>query len=551
MDAAGSVPLQLMLQGFWSSANPLLLALRIAEATAIAVTGCGIFFTIVWVARRRRIRTPIDRLAPHPKVDASVSSFRYVADAMPQIVWTASADGALDYCNARWYEYTGMTSAQSLGWGWGPVLHPDDLANCVQVWQHAVEIGTPYDIEYRLKRAGDGAYRWHLGRALPFRDESGSIVRWFGTCTDIDDQKRTSEAAGRLTEQLRLNATLEADLTARKRAEAALQASEQRFRQIEEFTPIGLALVALDGSFLRVNPALCALIGYTCAELVSMTFLLLTHADDLAANLAFMQRTLAGEIANYDMEKRYLHKNGDIVWVRLSACLVRDDAGAPSYFIAQIQDIRARKAVENELRCAQAFTLAAMDAKSRFLATMSHEIRTPMNGIIGMAELLSESSLGVEQRRYVEIVRDSGRSLLRVLNDILDYSKIEAGKFELESVGFSVANQLESVISLLKPQFDANGVRLSTQVDVELPPILEGDPTRLRQIIVNLVGNALKFTPAGGSVRVVVATLPAAVAATQIMVRFAVVDTGVGVAPEVRDRLFRPFSQVDTSTTRK
>jgi two-component system sensor histidine kinase/response regulator len=475
---------------------------------------------------------------------------RFLAEAMPQIVWTATPDGAVDYFNEHWLEYTGLTFDQTQGWGWASVLHPDDLANCVNVWTHAVQSGTPYEIEYRLKRASDGAYRWHLGRALPFRDASGSIIKWFGICTDIDDQKRASEAAGRLTEQLRLNASLGADLTARKRAEAALVVSEQRFREVEEHAPIGLALVALDGPFIRVNPALCALTGYHRAELLSMTFGMLTHPDDRDADLAFVKRALSGEIATYEMEKRYVHKDGGIVWVLLNACLVRDDTGSPSYFLTQIQDISARKAVQEELRSAQLAALAATDAKSRFLATMSHEIRTPMNGIIGMTELLSLSQLSDEQHGYVEIVRNCGRSLLRVLNDILDYSKIEAGKLELECVGFDVSSQVESVVSLIKPQFNAKGVSVSVQIDPDLPSILAGDPSRVRQVLMNLVGNALKFTPAGGSVRVVVG-MDSGSSPTMVAVRIAVIDNGVGVAPEARDQLFVPFSQVDSSTTRK
>lgn len=496
------------------------------------------------------VRLQLDLSLGHEALDESERRYVSLAEAMPQIVWTATPEGALDYYNARWYDYSGMTFGQTRGWGWAAVLHPDDVANCVKVWTYALTSGTPFEVEYRFKRASDGAYRWHLGRALPVRDADGSIMKWFGTCTDIDDQKRASEAVGRLTEQLRLNSILERDLAGRKRAEAALQASDELFRQVEDHAPSGLALVALDGSFIRVNPTLCALLGYSRAELLSMTFQVLTHPDDLETDLAHLEQTLKGTIAEYAMEKRYFHKDGSLVWVLLSVSLVRDDARAPSYFIAQILDIGARKAAEAAADRAQAAVLVAMDAKSRFLAAMSHEIRTPMNGIIGMAELLSLSQLSEEQRECVKIVCDSGRSLLRVLNDILDYSKIEAGKLELEITNFELSSQIASLVSLLAPQFTTNGVSMSTQIDPGLPPTVEGDPSRLRQILINLVGNALKFTPHGGTVRLVVAAEPMG-QGTAIPVRFAVVDSGVGIAPELQDRLFKPFSQVDGSTTRK
>lgn len=347
--------------------------------------------------------------------------YRSLAEALPQLVWTAEADGSLDYGNRRWVEYTGMEYEKMLGWAWTSVLHPDDVANCMAVWRRALEANSPYEVEYRLRRA-DGMYRWHIGRAQPIYNGSHSIIRWFGTCTDIDDQKRASEAAGRLDEQMRLNALLKDDIAARERAEAAL-------------------------------------------------------------------------------------------------------------------------------RGAQTAALAATEAKSRFLAMMSHEIRTPMNGIIGMAELLSLSTLTDEQSDCVRVVRDSGRSLLRVLNDILDYSKIEAGKLSFTASDFDLLGQLRSVASLLGPQFTTKNVSLSMDVDDAVPPILKGDPGRLRQILVNLVANALKFTMAGGNVRVMVISESAV--AESVTLRFAVIDTGLGIEPAVQDRLFQPFSQIDGSTTRE
>ncbi|HYJ45452.1 MAG TPA: PAS domain S-box protein, partial [Pyrinomonadaceae bacterium] len=124
----------------------------------------------------------------------SEERYRYLADAMPQIVWTARADGHVDYYNQRWFEYTGLTIEETQGWGWQRVLHPDDLQPCLRRWARAVETGEDYEIEYRFRRASDGAYRWHLGRAVPARDEDGAILKWFGTCTDIDDHKRAEEA---------------------------------------------------------------------------------------------------------------------------------------------------------------------------------------------------------------------------------------------------------------------------------------------------------------------------------------------------------------------
>ena len=357
------------------------------------------------------------------------------------------------------------------------------------------------------------------------------------------------EQLGLYREQVSLTAQLRQDLIGRLRAEAALRASDERYRQIEEHTPIGLAIVALDGVLTRVNPALCDLLGYTADELLSLGGETLTHPDDIADDRTNIRRLIDGTLLIYETEKRYVHRDGHLVWAQLNASIVRDEAGAPDYIIAQIQEIGARKAAEEAIESAQRLALAATDAKSRFLATMSHEIRTPMNGIIGMTELLSLSSLDEEQTEYVRIVRDSGRSLLRVLNDILDYSKIEAGKFELELTSFNLESQIASVMSLLGPQFIAKHVELTRCIEPDVPCTLTGDPGRIRQILVNLIGNALKFTPAGGSVHIVVAAGERTNG--NVPIRCSIVDTGVGIAPEVRHRLFQPFSQVDGSTTRK
>ncbi len=212
---------------------------------------------------------------------------------------------------------------------------------------------------------------------------------------------------------------------------------------------------------------------------------------------------------------------------------------------AAVELLGAKRLAEEASHAAR----VATRVKSQFLATMSHEIRTPMNGLIGMAELLSLTRLDAEQRQYIEVVQDSGQSLLRLLNDILDFSKIEAGKLDLERVDFNLRSQLDAVVSTLKGAFAAKGVLITTSVASSVPASLIGDPYRVRQILMNLFGNALKFTPRGGSVRASITVEPAE--SDIVNVHCTVVDTGVGIAPDVQDRLFEPFRQADDSTTRK
>lgn len=549
------------LMGIWSIWHPAVWVEGELKAVTAALSLAAAAVLLSLLPKLLSLRTPgelqpfDEKLAEEnaSRLEALVASERQyenLAAAMPLIVWTAGADGSIDFYNRSWFAYTGLTPETSAASSWRSVVHPHDFGNLRETWKRSVRDGSPFEVEARLRRAVDGAYRWHLCRATPSREAAGTIDKWFGSCSDIDERKTALDAAAGYADTVHEKERLERDMAARRHAEAALRASEELFRKVEEYAPIGLALVSLDGYFLRVNPALCALTGYASAELRSRTIQEITHPEDRAADLALVERALAGEIAHFELQNRYIFKDGNIVWVQVHCSLVRDGAGErPSYFIRQTQDITEWKNAEVAIEAARGEALAAASAKARFLATMSHEIRTPMNGIIGVTELLSLSPLSAEQNEYVRIVHDSGRSLLRVLNDILDYSKIEAGKLELECVDFDVRAQLGSIVSLLGPQFATKRVMLASEIAPDVPLALRGDPGRIRQVLMNLMGNALKFTPPGGEVRVIVARVPQAGKAVPI--RFTIVDTGPGITAEGRARLFQPFSQVDESTTRK
>jgi PAS domain S-box-containing protein len=324
---------------------------------------------------------------------ASEQRYRFLAESIPQMVWTARPDGALDYYNQRWSDYTGMTSEQTQSEGWKPILHPDDYQRTGEVWDRSIATGSVFSIEYRLKRANDQMYRWHLGRAVPFRDENNTIVKWFGTCTDIDDQKR-------------------------------------------------------------------------------------------------LQMELA----------------------------------------------EAKQAAE-----------AAAQAKTNFLANISHEIRTPINGIIGTTGLLLDTPLTPEQREYADILYNSGESLLSVVNDLLDLSKIEAGKLSLETHDMDLSRTLESALLLFGEKAHLKKLELATIIDPDLPLLLRGDAARLRQVLINLIGNAIKYTDHG---EVVVRLRRAGEEGADLRVRIEVQDTGIGLSDKQLKSLFQPFYQADSSASR-
>jgi PAS domain S-box-containing protein len=343
-----------------------------------------------------------------------------------------------------------------------------------------------------------------------------------------------------------------AELTARnaelQQVTERLRESKERFHSAFEHAGIGMGLVAPDGRWLQVNRALCDIVGYSEAELLATDFQSLTHPDDLEADLAQMRLALAGEIRCYQMEKRYLHKNGDVRWILLNVSLVRDAQGAPVSFVSQIQDITEARGAQEALRAAKSEAESANRAKSEFLANMSHEIRTPMNGIIGMTELALDTDLNAQQREFLGIVKASAESLLSIINDILDFSKIEAGKLELDPHDFDLRDSLVDMLRPLALRAHGQSLELACDVRPEVPDSLIGDLGRLRQVLVNLVSNAVKFTHQG---EIVVRVELQEQVGAQVFLHVAVTDTGIGIAPDRLQAVFAPFVQADGSMTRK
>jgi PAS domain S-box-containing protein len=338
------------------------------------------------------------------------------------------------------------------------------------------------------------------------------------------------------------------DVSARKRTEEALRLQEERFRTAFDYAPIGIALVAPEGRWLRVNRSLCEILGYSESELLTTDFQTITHPDDLDDDLGQVREMLAGTIKTYQMEKRFFHKQGHVVHSLLSVSLVRGAEAEPLYFISQIQDVSRRKKAEAELQRAKANAEAANQAKSEFLANMSHEIRTPMNGIIGMAELALDTELSDEQREHIGSVKASAEALLAIVNDVLDFSKIEAGKLELDPVPFSLRDSVGDLLKPLALRAHKKGLKLAYLIQPDAPDALHADLGRLRQIIINLVSNAIKFTERG---HVVVNVEAEDLADDELCLHLSVRDTGIGIPSEKQAAIFAPFEQADNSMTRR
>ncbi len=419
------------------------------------------------------------------------------------------------------------------------LIHPEDeprLQRAIQTYLSG-EAGE-FEVEHR-NRHKDGSYRWLLTRGVAVRDSAGRPVRFSGSSVDITDLKRAQEA---------------------------LRQSEERFRGTFENAAVGIAHLDAQGYCLRVNEKLADIIGYPQTDLVGMAIPEVVYLEDLAENLALFGPLMSGDIPSFTMEKRLVRKDGSLVWAYLTVSLQRDanpeNLGESAYCIAIVQNISERKRLEEELRQAKDAAEAANRAKDEFLANVSHEIRTPMNAILGMTELVLDTLLTEDQRRCLKTVKSGADSLLGMINDLLDFSKIEAGKLELEPADFSLRTAVGDTLRVLAMRAHTKGLELVSQVAPDVPDALVGDAGRLRQVLLNLVGNAIKFTEVG---EIVVEIKRGSTddtdkksekildssAESSVDLLFSVRDTGIGIAHDKQKSIFRAFEQEDTSTTRK
>ncbi len=348
---------------------------------------------------------------------------------------------------------------------------------------------------------------------------------------------------------------------------AELKAAEEKYRGIFENAVVGIYQEHPGGWFLSLNPTMARMLGYpspdqALVDIRNTRTQLYVRPEDRDRFIKVCERL--GRFT--DMETRWRRKDGSVIWVSLSGRKVADDAGAPLFCEGIAEDVTEKKQFEEELRRYQTHLEDLVDqrtreltaakeeaekantAKSAFLANMSHEIRTPMNAIIGMTNLAMSQELPPKARSYVKTLQNSTTHLLELINNILDFSKIEAGKLALETRDFSVQEIMDSLSGMFAAQIAGSEIELIFGIDSDVPPVVSGDPLRLRQVLINLVNNAVKFTKRG---RIDVRAFTSDPPLQGIMLGFSVKDTGVGISPEDRPKLFGSFSQADNSTTRR
>ncbi|WP_339375772.1 PAS domain S-box protein [Calothrix sp. NIES-2098] len=346
--------------------------------------------------------------------------------------------------------------------------------------------------------------------------------------------------------------TLAIEASERNAAEAALRQSEAQFRAIFECSSIGIGLIDMKAQIVDANPALCQMLGYSREELCSKRFT--DYVSPQKGDLDLLRQLLSGirsdpeqlvERHRIEMEKLFLHKEGRLVWTHLSVSVIPDSNGNPEFFLTILEDITERKQTELKLRASQAAAEAGSRAKSEFLATMSHELRTPLNAIMGLSQLLQQEMVGQlneKQKEYISCVYSSGEHLLALINDILDLSKVEAGKEELLLLPLLVTDVCNSVISTVSDQTLEKGLQLTSKIDPQAD-ICVADERRIKQMLLNLLTNAIKFTPAG--------QVSLEVKKVSNGITFTVADTGIGIDANQFQFLFEPFKQLDSRLNRQ
>ena len=487
----------------------------------------------------------------------SAKQYRELFNGMPIGLFRTTEKGAIKAANPASVSLLGYSSKEELFSKTSPFLYvnPDDRPK----WQSQIsDTGIVSGFETQFYKKDGEIIDIELNLQVEI-DELDQSVHYKGSIKDISKRKKAQreletyqlrleeKVATRTQELTDSNELLTQEILEREQIELQLRSSEQKYRILAEISPVGIGQIDTDFNMLYVNDIWLEMTGFTREQLQGRKWLQMFHPEDRKPVLRAWHKANK-ESKPFIMEFRLQHMDGRQIWVIGQTVPIRDEEGQITSYLGALTDIGKQKEVEEALNNAREEAEVATKTKSEFLANMSHEIRTPMNAVIGMTGLLLDTSLDREQHDYVETIRHSGDELLNIINDILDFSKIEAGKLILEYQPFNLRSCVEACLDLLATKAQGKGLELAYFLEPDVPKNIIGDVTRLRQILVNLLSNAVKFTEEG---EVVVWVNVVEEENGRFHLQFAVKDTGIGISKAHQDRLFKSFSQVDASVTRK
>jgi two-component system sensor histidine kinase/response regulator len=458
-----------------------------------------------------------DRAQLEKALERSRSRLHVILNATSDLIITLDPKGILRFASPSIKDLLGWSIDDVLGREAIEFLHPEDIDTVFRAAAKTPAGSTTGALQHRIRHQ-DGSWRYFESVGTN-RIGDPQVNGFVLTARPIDE---------------------------RRAAEEALRSSEERFRLLAENSTDIIARCGPYGRITYVSPAVRTVLGYDPGHFAEMDLSELVHSEDLDAYHRFLMPT--GDTPS-QATYRMLHADGRYVWLEGTARLVRDaDTGTPLEYQVTARDVTERQEAAEELRAAKEAAEVANVAKSQFLANMSHEIRTPMNAILGMTDLALLTELTVEQRDYLTTVAQASNALLDLINDILDLAKIESGRLSLESIPFSLRDTVADTVGTMSVRAKEQGISLQAEIDPAMPHGFVGDPGRLRQILFNLIGNAVKFTHVGG---VTVRVSAAEAGEPYYKVRFEVADTGIGIPEERLEAIFDAFSQADSSTSRK
>ena len=469
------------------------------------------------------LRDISERKRAEESLRQSEALFRQLADAMPQIVWAAQPDGHIDYYNRRWYEFTGF-SEDYREENWKELLHPDDVERHVAVYFGCIRAERPYQIEYRFKDHQTGRYRWFLGRALPVRNESGKVIRWFGTCTDIDDLKRAEEAQGKLA--------------------AIVESSEDAIMGKN-----------LEGIVTSWNASAERLFGYRAEEIIGRPITQIIPADLQDEENNILSRLRHGEpVEHYETVR--VTKKGRPIDVSLTISPIRDTAGRVVGVSKTVRDITERKKTETELEKARAALRARADNLEQIVAertqelretiaelesfsySISHDMRGPLRAMQGYASVLEQElkgKIGNEEWEYLRRIGLASMRLTSLVQDILSYSQVSRTKLQLAPIDLQAL-----VLELVQQNPNLQPPLAELRVEGPLPIVL-GHEAALTQVCSNLLGNAVKFVFPGTTPRIHIWA-----ETENSRARIYIADNGIGIEPKNHERIFQMFERVNS-----
>ncbi|OEH84872.1 hypothetical protein BHU72_06670 [Desulfuribacillus stibiiarsenatis] len=448
--------------------------------------------------------------------------FLRIMDNFPAMVWTAAPNLNIDYLNKPWFEFTGLTIETATSETLLSTIHPKDREQCTNILINSTEAHQPFEMEHRMKNR-EGEYHWVVTVGKPHFNTDGQFSGYIGAVYDITD---------------------------RKKIEKAVQQSEQKFKNLFHKADDAIYLHELtdDGdelsNIVEINDTACKRLEYEREEILGKSPLKLYTSE-----YHTVKRTLLAKImiqGSIIYEAMHITKSGKAVPVEVRSHYFEMDN--KRFVLSVARDMTERKRVEAQLLEAKEQAETANKSKSEFLANMSHEIRTPLNGIVGMVDLTLATNLNEDQRENLDTAKACAKSLMKIINDILDFSKMEAGKLSMEAIDFNVRGELEEILKAHSFHAASKQMAIRSDVAEEVPEYLQGDPYRLKQILNNLINNAIKFTNSGC---ITVAINQVKKAEDRHVLQFSITDTGIGISVEDQNKLFKSFSQVDSTFTKK